>query len=598
MSFGNRIYIDVETTGLSKSDDQILELAAIAEDPSGRELERLHLKVKLKANIIPSPYALFKNNLNPYSDSWKKEAVTENEAAKAFAAFAERHKVGKINGYFTAYKAEFDGERIAVMFSRNGFQFFDYFNRSVYDPIITARQLIKAGKIKTKFNAYGNGGSARLEDVADALQVSRRGNFHRAMIDVEVMRDVTKDLFKLATGEDPSKIRCSPESYKPGDVVKVVTDSRQNGLKIRHLKILDNNPDVQKLIALDEDDLKKNSSDSMSPTAVRYFNYGTLIYQMDVDVQSRKFLEDTYYSNFDHIAGLVESGKQAYVSPALKDDPWSPAVNNFELISKVEALLSKTTVEDKKAVYETLVRDISSKIDDPTAVALILSRAEELALAKGLPGWSKLFGRDKERLRVPDYKITIAGKLVRIECHPRGEYHVSIEGIKTDRVFLKKNDLFKYLTKALIVDPEDSGIKNLAKWLSSPSDFKNIKHPYVIKDDIVKLCAEIAQSGCPVETLDAVEKCIAHWQAEFPEVFKDSPNPREAYVSWQTRTATFVTQKEIKTESDNLFIPSAIVSFGEKIKSKVVCKRCGRPFTPKATDSEFCDVGPICRQSG
>ena len=51
------LFYDIETTGLNKSFDQVIQFAAIRTDLNLQEIERIELLVKLNADTVPSPYA-------------------------------------------------------------------------------------------------------------------------------------------------------------------------------------------------------------------------------------------------------------------------------------------------------------------------------------------------------------------------------------------------------------------------------------------------------------------------------------------------------------------------------------------------------------
>lgn len=58
------LFYDIETTGLNKSFDQILEFAAIRTDASFRELERQAIKIRLRPDVIPQPEALITHRIS------------------------------------------------------------------------------------------------------------------------------------------------------------------------------------------------------------------------------------------------------------------------------------------------------------------------------------------------------------------------------------------------------------------------------------------------------------------------------------------------------------------------------------------------------
>ena len=57
------LFYDLETTGLNKCFDQVLQFAAIRTDKELNELEQHEIKIKLNADVIPSPQALLTNNI-------------------------------------------------------------------------------------------------------------------------------------------------------------------------------------------------------------------------------------------------------------------------------------------------------------------------------------------------------------------------------------------------------------------------------------------------------------------------------------------------------------------------------------------------------
>ena len=62
---GGYLFYDIETTGLNKAFDQVLEFAAIRTDRQLEEIERHNLSVKLRPDVIPSPLAILTNRISP-----------------------------------------------------------------------------------------------------------------------------------------------------------------------------------------------------------------------------------------------------------------------------------------------------------------------------------------------------------------------------------------------------------------------------------------------------------------------------------------------------------------------------------------------------
>ena len=59
----NFLFYDIETTGLNKAFDQILQFAAIRTDAQFQERERYQLTIRLRPDIIPSPQASLTHRL-------------------------------------------------------------------------------------------------------------------------------------------------------------------------------------------------------------------------------------------------------------------------------------------------------------------------------------------------------------------------------------------------------------------------------------------------------------------------------------------------------------------------------------------------------
>ena len=106
------LFYDIETTGLNKSFDQVLQFAAIRTDLNLKELARHEIKIKLNPDAIPSPYALIthKIGINALSDG-----LNEYEAIKQIHQLL--NQPGTISlGYNTL---GFDDEFLRFSFYRN-----------------------------------------------------------------------------------------------------------------------------------------------------------------------------------------------------------------------------------------------------------------------------------------------------------------------------------------------------------------------------------------------------------------------------------------------------------------------------------------------
>jgi DNA polymerase III epsilon subunit-like protein len=450
-SKGFAIWTDTETTGLDERKDQILEWCGIVEDSDGKEVERFEYKIKLKHNVIPGPIALAVNNINPYSRRWVADSMTEAEAVKRFAALCEKYTVGTTKPVFTAYNADFDKGFVSVALSRSGRKFTDLVNRSVFDPLQTVRKLTaddpsgRQAAIKTKKNKYGKA-SSTLSDAAEALGVKFAGQAHRAMADVEVMREVAKKSFKLATGHDMSGLAASPEGFAPGSVVRVVTDSASSGAKVRHLVILENDPKTAKLVAVDEDDIRAKRG--IGDTCVRTFNYSTIVGQLDSDPKAAESLKGIAANRASDIQGWAARAKAKFVAePATEDE-----TKNFALIADVANQF--TGKKDKAAalgkVYPALLERMKG---DNRAAKAVLTKAEHLCCANGGEGWME--GLNPYAGAVNKVSQEFANGSAQVEMNPSGLYRVegsaTVNGRQTREIKDCKNkkEVLAFLKRGL-----------------------------------------------------------------------------------------------------------------------------------------------------
>jgi len=118
-------FVDLETGGLEPT-RPIIQIAAIAVDAALAEIESLEIKIRFDKSKV-DPVALRKNSYDP--ETWQRDAVGENDAAKAFASFLRRHatvdcmsKGGRPYrvAQLAAHNAAFDGPFLRAWFSRLG----------------------------------------------------------------------------------------------------------------------------------------------------------------------------------------------------------------------------------------------------------------------------------------------------------------------------------------------------------------------------------------------------------------------------------------------------------------------------------------------
>lgn len=106
------LFYDTETSGLSRSLDQILEFAAIRTDDQLQELERVRIPVRLRPDVVPSPEALLVHRIRP---ARLAEGMGEYEAMRAIHALLTRPQT-----WSTGYNSiGFDDEFLRFSFYRN-----------------------------------------------------------------------------------------------------------------------------------------------------------------------------------------------------------------------------------------------------------------------------------------------------------------------------------------------------------------------------------------------------------------------------------------------------------------------------------------------
>lgn len=112
LSSSTYLFYDLETTGLSRSFDQILQFAAIRVDLDFNEIERYNIRVMLSPDVIPNPGALIVNRTHPNQFS---QGINEYEAIKKI--YEIMNQPGTISlGYNTL---GFDDEFLRFSFFRH-----------------------------------------------------------------------------------------------------------------------------------------------------------------------------------------------------------------------------------------------------------------------------------------------------------------------------------------------------------------------------------------------------------------------------------------------------------------------------------------------
>lgn len=183
----NYLFYDIETTGLNKCFDQVLQFAAIRTDEKLNELSREEIHIKLNADIIPSPYAVITHRI-PISDYQK--GLSEIEAIKKIHTLMNTPNTISV-GYNSL---GFDDEFLRFSFYRNLFtpythQYANQCARMDLYPMALLYYLFKKDMMNWPE------GNLKLENI-NACNHFFKGQSHNAMVDVEITLALARKLFQ------------------------------------------------------------------------------------------------------------------------------------------------------------------------------------------------------------------------------------------------------------------------------------------------------------------------------------------------------------------------------------------------------------------
>lgn len=185
------LFYDIETTGLNKSFDQVLQFAAIRTDLSLNELERHELKIKLNPDTIPSPKAIITHHIGI-----DESLQGENELDAIRQIHEWMNTPGTISvGYNTL---GFDDEFLRFSFYRNlltpyTHQYANQCSRMDLYPIAVMYFLFHHEIITWPLR---NGKSTLKLEFINQANHFIEGRSHHAMVDVEVTLALARAFIK------------------------------------------------------------------------------------------------------------------------------------------------------------------------------------------------------------------------------------------------------------------------------------------------------------------------------------------------------------------------------------------------------------------
>jgi exodeoxyribonuclease-1 len=185
------LFYDIETTGLNRAFDQILEFAAVRTDLELGEIERFSTRIRLRPDVVPSPAAILVNRIRT---GQLLSGRCEYEAMGAIHAQLNRPGTTSI-GYNSI---GFDDEFLRFSFHRNllppyTHQFANRCRRMDLLPVtlmywLHRRDLLAWPELNGK-------ASLKLEDIG-AVNGLFTGQSHAAMSDVEAALRLARILFR------------------------------------------------------------------------------------------------------------------------------------------------------------------------------------------------------------------------------------------------------------------------------------------------------------------------------------------------------------------------------------------------------------------
>jgi len=185
------LFYDIETTGLNKAFDQVLQFAAIRTDLQLNEIERHDIKVKLRPDVIPSPQAILTNRKSPDDFS---------AGRCEYDSVSEIHGLLNLSGTISlGYNTlGFDDEFLRFSFHRNllspyTHQYKNGCRRMDVYPMAVIYYLYKTDIVS--WPEIDGKPSLKLEDIGAANQLVT-GQSHEAMVDVETTIELARRLFK------------------------------------------------------------------------------------------------------------------------------------------------------------------------------------------------------------------------------------------------------------------------------------------------------------------------------------------------------------------------------------------------------------------
>lgn len=185
------LFYDIETSGLNKCFDQVLQFAAIRTDLNGNELEQHEILIKLSPDTVPAPQAFLSHQI---------PLAALERGVPEYEAMCQIHQLLNHPGTISVgYNSlNFDDEFLRFSFYRNlltpyTHQYANNCGRMDIYPMTVMYYLFKPGVIN--WQQIDNVNTFRLEHLSKANQLAE-GRAHDALTDVKATLALARALMQ------------------------------------------------------------------------------------------------------------------------------------------------------------------------------------------------------------------------------------------------------------------------------------------------------------------------------------------------------------------------------------------------------------------
>ncbi len=234
------LFYDIETTGLNKAFDQVLQFAAIRTDEALNEIERHQFHVRLNPDVVPSPHAILVHGL---SIDDLNNGLSEAEAI--INSHSLMNKPGTISlGYNTL---GFDDEFLRFSFYRNLLTpyshqyanqcgrmdiypittlYFLFHNKTIQWPLINGVSTLKLEHINAANNFVTGPAHDAMVDVLATVEIAKR-----FIAETEIWNYVIgyfdKETDSTRIGKLPVAFNIQQQSFREGILIDGIFGAQQ-----------------------------------------------------------------------------------------------------------------------------------------------------------------------------------------------------------------------------------------------------------------------------------------------------------------------------------------------------------------------------------